>query len=89
MKGKGPKYLQGSYDLVRKHPFIIYSDIIDYKIVADTKILFLRCIPFISKRKSGDIISTGQYLNYQSLFIKIELTGSTCEKVPFVSAGVT
>ena len=43
MKGKGSNYLQGTFDLVRKHSFIIYSDIIDYKIVADTKILFLRC----------------------------------------------
>ena len=46
---------------------MIYSDIIANKIVGDTKTPLLRCIPFISKVKNGDIISTGQYKNYQSL----------------------
>ena len=45
---------------------MIYSDIIEYNIVGDTKTPFFRCIPFISKVKSGDIISTGQYMNYHS-----------------------
>ena len=39
-----------------------YSDIIEYKTVGDTKILLLHCIPFVSKIKSGDIISTEQYM---------------------------
>ena len=30
---------------------MIYSDIIEYKIVGDTKTPLLRCIPFISKVK--------------------------------------
>ena len=66
MKGKGPHYPQYSYDIIRKHSLMIYSDIIDDNIVGDTKTPLLRCIPFISKVKSGDIISTGQYMNYQS-----------------------
>ena len=45
---------------------MIYSDILVYNIVGDTKTPLLRCIPFSSKVKSGDIISTGQYMNYQS-----------------------
>ena len=45
---------------------MIYSDIIDYNVVGDTKTPLLRCIPFISKVKSGDIISTGQYMINQS-----------------------
>ena len=44
---------------------MICSDIIEYKIVGDTKTPLLRCIPLISKVKNGDIISTGQYKNYQ------------------------
>ena len=41
-------------------------------IVGDTKTPSLRCIPFISKVKIGDIITTGQYRNYQS-FTNLEL----------------
>ena len=82
---------------------MIYSDIIEYNIVGDTKSPLLRCIPFISKVKSGDIIATGQYMNYQSFTnlqfkkllktsfycIKIELRDSTWEKISFVSVGIT
>ena len=74
---------------------MIYSDIIEYNIVGDTKTPLLRCIPFISKVKSGDIIAAGQYMNYQSFTnlqfkkllknsfysIKIELRDSTWEKI--------
>ena len=103
MKGKGPHYPQYSYDIIRIHSLMIYSDIIEYNIVGDTKTPLLRCIPFISKVKNGDIISTGQYINYQSftnlqfrkLFknsfhsIEIELRDTTGEKIPFVSIGFT
>ena len=82
---------------------MIYSDIIEYNIFGDTKTPILRCIPFISTVKSGDIIPTGQYKNYQSFAnlqfksmltnsfngIKIEPTDSTGEKIPFVSVGIT
>ena len=81
---------------------MIYSDIIENNIVGDTKTPLLRCIPFISKVKSEDIISTGQYMNYQSFTnlqfkkllknsfhsIKIELRDSTGEKIPFASVGI-
>ena len=82
---------------------MIYSDIIEYNIVGDTKTPLLRCIPFISKVKSGYITSTGQYMNYQSFTnlqfkkllknsfhsIKIELRDSTGEKSHLVSVGIT
>ena len=82
---------------------MVYSDITEYNIDGDTKTPFLRWILFISKVKSGDIISTGQYMNYQSFTnlqfkkllknsfhsIKIELRDSTGEKIPFVSVGTT
>ena len=103
MKGKGPYYPQYSYVIIRIHSLMIYSDIIEYKIVGDTKTPSLRCIPFISKVKNGDIISTGQYMNYQSFTnlqfkkllknsfhgIKVELRDTTGEKIPFVSVGIT
>ena len=103
MKGKGPHCPQYSYDIIRIHSLMIYSDIIEYNIVGDTKTPLLRCFPFISKVKSGDIISTGQYMNYQSFTnlqfkkllknffhsIKIKLRDSTGEKIPFVSVGIT
>ena len=66
MTGKGPHYPQYSYDIIRIHSLMIYSHIIEYKIVGDTKTPLLHCIPFISKLKNGDTKSTGQYMNYQS-----------------------
>ena len=58
MKGKGPHYPQYSYDIIRIHSLMIYSDIIEYNIVGDTKTSLLRCILFITKVKNGDIIPT-------------------------------
>ena len=63
----------------------------------------LRCYPFISKLKAGDIIATGQYMNYQTFSnlqfrpllkisfhsIHIDLRDTSGEKVPFVSVGNT
>ena len=66
MKEKRPHYPQYSYDIMRKDSLVIYSDIIECNIVGDTKTPLLRCTPFISKLKNGDILSTGQYMNYQS-----------------------
>ena len=75
MKLKGPHYPQYSYDFLRRKSLMIYSDITEYDIVGDTKTSLLRCIFFICKIKHGDIISAGQYMNYQSftnLQIKIK-----------------
>ena len=66
LRGKGPHKPEFAYDIVRIHSFMIYTDLIEYKIVGDTKAPLLRCFPFISKLKSGDIITTGQYMNYQT-----------------------
>ena len=103
MSGKGPHKPQFAYDIVRIHTLMIYTDIVEYNIVGDTKAPLLRCIPFISKLKSGDIITTGQYMNYQTFqnlqfkrllknafhSIRIELRDATGEKIPFVSVGIT
>ena len=66
MIGKGPQEPEFAYDIVRIHSLMIYSDLVEYSIVGDTKAPLLRCFPFISKLKGGDIITTGQYMNYQT-----------------------
>ena len=76
---------------------------IEYNIVGDTKALLVRCSPFISKLKAGDIIINGQYMIYQTFSnlqlrpllknyfegIHIDLTGTSGEKMHFVSVGIT
>ena len=103
MSGAGPHFSKFPYEIVRIHTLMIYSDIVEYNIVGDTKAALLRCIPFISKIKNGYIISTGQYMNYQNFpnfqfkkilknsfhSIKLELRDSYGEKLPFKSVGVT
>ena len=37
-----------------------FIDLVEYNIVSDTKAPLLRCFPFISKLKAGDIIITVQ-----------------------------
>ena len=103
MSGKGPHEPTFAYDIVRIDSLMIYNDIVEYNIVGDTKAPLLRCFPFISKLKSGDIITTGQYMNYQTFSnlqfrrllknsfhsIHIDLQDTSGEKIPFVSVGIT
>ena len=103
MSGAGPHFPKFPYDIVRIHTLMIYSDIVEYNFVGDTKAARLRCILFISKIKNGDIISTGHYMNYQNFpnlqfkkilkkffnSIKLQLRNSNGEKVLFNSIGVT
>ena len=103
MKGKGPHEPQFAYDIVRIHSLMIYSDLVECNIVGDTEPLLLRCFPFISKLKGGDIITTGQYMNYQTFSnlqfrpllinsshsIHHDLRDTSGEKIPFVSVGIT
>ena len=63
MIGKGPHEPEFAYDIVRIHSLMIYSDLVEYSTVGDTKALLLRCFPFILKLKGGDFITTGQYMN--------------------------
>ena len=65
LRRKGPHKPEFAYDIVPIHSLMIYTDLIEYNIVSDTKAPLLRCIPFMSKLKSGDILTTGQYMNYQ------------------------
>ena len=69
LRGKGSHKPEFANDIVRIHSLMIYTDLIDlieYKIFGDKKVPLLRCFPFISKLKSGDIITTVQYTNYQT-----------------------
>ena len=103
IKGKGNHEPQFDYDIVRVHSLKIYSDLVEYNIVGDTKAPLLRCFPFSSKLKGGVIMTTGQYLNYQTFSnlqfrpllknsfhsIHIDLRDTSGEKIPFVSVGIT
>ena len=45
---------------------MIYTDVIDYNIVGDTKAHLLLCFSFIPRIKAGDNKTAGQYMDYQS-----------------------
>ena len=57
MKGKGPLHPQYFHDIIRIHSLMIYSD-------TKTSFTSLYSFHFLSCEK-GDIISTGQNMNYQ------------------------
>ena len=103
LRGTGAHKPEFAYDLVRKDSLMIYTDLIEYNIVGDTKAPLLRFFPFISKLKSGDIITTVHYMNYQTFSnlqfrpllknsfqsFHIDLRDAGGEKKPFVSVGIT
>ena len=103
LRGKGPDKPKFAYDIVRIHSLMINTDLIEYKIVGETKAPLLRCFHFISKLKPGDITTTGQYMNYQTFSIlqfrpqlkspfysiHIDLRDTSGKKTPFVSVGIT
>ena len=62
---KGPLEPTFASEIVRIHSLMVQTDNVEYNIVDETNAPLLRCFPFISKLKSGDIITTGQYMNYQ------------------------
>ena len=103
LRGKGPHKPEFAYDFVHIHSLMIYTDLFEYNTGGDTKAPLLRCFPFISKLKSRDIITTGQYMDYQIFSnlqfrpllknsfnsIHIDLRDTSGEKIPFVSVGIT
>ena len=103
MIGKGPHEPKFPYDFVRIHSLMTYVNLVKHKIVGDTKTPLLRCFPFISKLKGGDIVTTGQYINYQTFSnlqfrpllrnsfhsIHIDLRETSDQRIPFVSVGIT
>ena len=99
---KGLHEPEFAYDIVRIHWLTIYSNLVEYNIVGDSKTPLLRCFPFISKLKGADI-TTGQYMNYQTFSnpqfrpllknsfhsIHIDLRDTSAEKIPPVTVGIT
>ena len=65
MRGKSLHEPIFAYDIVRIQSLMIYTDNVEYSSVGDPNAPSLRYFPFISKLKSGDIITTGKDLNYQ------------------------
>ena len=43
LRGKGPHKPEFAYDIVRIHSLMIYTDLVEYNIVGDTKAPLLRC----------------------------------------------
>ena len=66
LRREGPYKPEFANEIVRIHSLMMYTDLVEYNIVGDTKAPLLRCFPFILKLKTGDIITTGQYMNYQT-----------------------
>ena len=102
LRGKGPQKPEFAYDIVLIHSLMIYTELNEYNIIGDTKAALLRCFLFISKLKAGDIITTGQYVNYQTfsnlqfrLLLKnfhgghIDLRDTSGEKIPSRSVSIT
>ena len=103
MIGKGPHEPEFAYDIIRIHSLIIYSDLVEYNNVGDTKSPLLRRFSFISKLMGENIITTRQYMNYQTFrnlqfrsllensfhSLHIDLRHRFAEKIPFVSGGLT
>ena len=102
LRGKGRHKPKFANQIVRIHSVMIYTDLIEYKIVGNTKALLLQCFFFVVKLKFGDIITTGQYMNHQTFrklqfrpLLKhfsqsnhIDLRDTSGEKKPFVSVGI-
>ena len=66
LRGKRHHEPESAYDIVRIHSPMIYTDLIEYKIVDDTKAQLLRCFCFNSKLEARDIITAGPHMNYQN-----------------------
>ena len=101
LRGKGPHKPEFAFAIVPIHTRMIYRDPIEYNIVGDTKARSLRCFNFFSKLKAGGILTTGQYMNYQTFSklqfgpllktsfhsIHIDLRDTSGKKLPFLSVG--
>ena len=102
LRGKEPHKPEFAYDIFRIHSVMINTDLIDYNILGDMKAQLLRCF-FTSELKAGDLITNGQYMNYQTFSnlqfrpllkhsfhsIHIDLRDTSGETLLFVIVGST
>ena len=66
LRSKGPHKPKFAYDNVLKYSLLIYTNLIKFNVVGDTKASLLSCFLSISKLKAGNIITTGHYQNYRT-----------------------
>ena len=66
-RGKGPHRPELAHDTAHIQSLMLYTELIEYKFVGDTKTPFLRWFPFISTLKAGEIINTKQRTNYPTV----------------------
>ena len=99
----GPQRHEVGNDFVSLRYLIIHTDLVENNIVGDIKAPLLRCFLFTSRIKAGDVITTRQYMNYQSFSIlqfsslnrkffrsiHIDFRDTSGEKRPFLSVGIT
>lgn len=103
LHGQGPFFTLYPFDIVRIHSMMIYTNGVTNVIVGDTRAPLLRSIPFITKLKNEEILST-QCMNHVSLNLpqyrkvqkhsfnsmRIEIRSNTGEIIPFIpSIGYT
>ena len=101
LRGKGPHTTEFVYEFSRLHSLLIHTDLNEYVTVATRRLLC--CVfSFFSKLKAGDIITTGQWMNYQTINnlqfrpllkncfhrVQIDLENTSGEQIPFVSVGI-
>ena len=66
VRGKRPENAAFVNEIVSMHSLMIYTDLIEYKIIGNTKAPLLRCFSFTSKLTHGDIRTTGLCMNYHT-----------------------
>ena len=101
-KGVGPHKSLFPVDILRIHSLMVYTDIVEYSIIGDTKAPVLRCFPFAHKLER-ETINVTKFTNHTAFdnlqfrkvlknsihSIQIELRAATGELIPFVAVGVT
>ena len=74
------------YDIVRMHSFMIYTELIQFKIIFDIKAPLVRVIPLISKLKPGEITSRS---NTRIIWPLVPYNSKDCSKNNFKSFTLT
>ena len=59
LRAKGPNKLEFTNDIVRIQSLMLYTDLVEFNIIGNTRAPLLFCLPFNPNLKAGDIITTG------------------------------